>query len=176
MTDKNAFQRSVVDEVLDMIPDERDAIMASRQRKVWDRKRMRYVQVTGAVDRDHVAKHTRKNESGQLISAKDKKKKSIYAEWVKKNKIVVQKEGEAEQQVAKSGTTLSAWRRQQKVGRHTMGAPQQAGAVPGAPGPKEELKSAEQIAKERKTRRKNIERNQKGGRGGRGGGRGRGRR
>ena len=67
------FQKNVRDVILDLVPDEKEAIQSKRQTTKWDRKKKKFVQVTGNVDINKMSRNKRvRNESGQLVNSTHK--------------------------------------------------------------------------------------------------------
>ncbi|KAG9281887.1 ATP-dependent RNA helicase DDX54 [Astyanax mexicanus] len=78
----NAFEQQASSAVLDLMGDEGNTLNQHKSIMKWDRKRKRFICDTGKEDK----KNKIKTDSGQVISAK-KKKKNFYEEWKKKYKV-----------------------------------------------------------------------------------------
>uniref|UniRef100_A0AAR2J4A0 RNA helicase n=1 Tax=Pygocentrus nattereri TaxID=42514 RepID=A0AAR2J4A0_PYGNA len=78
----NIFEQQASSAVLDLMGDESNTMNQHKSMMKWDRKRKRFVHDTGKEDK----KNKIKTESGQVVSAK-KKKKNFYEEWKKKYKV-----------------------------------------------------------------------------------------
>ncbi|XP_072529562.1 ATP-dependent RNA helicase DDX54 [Salminus brasiliensis] len=78
----NMFEQQASSAVLDLMGDESNTLNQHKSMMKWDRKRKRFVCDTGKEDK----KNKIKTDSGQVISAK-KKKKNFYEEWKKKYKV-----------------------------------------------------------------------------------------
>uniref|UniRef100_A0AAR2LIQ3 RNA helicase n=1 Tax=Pygocentrus nattereri TaxID=42514 RepID=A0AAR2LIQ3_PYGNA len=125
----NIFEQQASSAVLDLMGDESNTMNQ-------DRKRKRFVHDTGKEDK----KNKIKTESGQVVSAK-KKKKNFYEEWKKKYKVdddVSDSEGE------------NGGGRRQKFSRGGSSQPQSRSGSR----VRSELKSHDQILKQRKQQSK----------------------
>uniref|UniRef100_A0AAX7TC67 RNA helicase n=1 Tax=Astatotilapia calliptera TaxID=8154 RepID=A0AAX7TC67_ASTCA len=78
----SAFEQQASSAVLDLMGDEGDRLNQQKKMMKWDRKRKRFVRETGKEDQ----KKKIKTDSGQVISNK-KNRKNFYEEWKKKYKI-----------------------------------------------------------------------------------------
>ncbi|XP_053340730.1 ATP-dependent RNA helicase DDX54 [Clarias gariepinus] len=136
----SSFEHQASSAVLDLMGDESTTMDQHQKMMRWDRKRKRFVRDTGKEDK----KNKIKTESGQVVSTK-KSKKSFYEEWKKKYKVDDADDSDGEGGGGR-GPKFGGHR-----GRHKAG-----------PQPKNkdgsrvrsELKSSEQILKQRKQRSK----------------------
>ncbi|XP_026032755.1 ATP-dependent RNA helicase DDX54-like [Astatotilapia calliptera] len=78
----SAFEQQASSAVLDLMGDEGDRLNQQKKMMKWDRKRKHFVRETGKEDQ----KKKIKTDSGQVISNK-KNRKNFYEEWKKKYKI-----------------------------------------------------------------------------------------
>uniref|UniRef100_A0A669DWJ7 RNA helicase n=1 Tax=Oreochromis niloticus TaxID=8128 RepID=A0A669DWJ7_ORENI len=78
----SAFEQQASSDVLDLMGDEGDRLNQQKKMMKWDRKKKRFVRETGKEDQ----KKKIKTDSGQVISNK-KNRKNFYEEWKKKYKI-----------------------------------------------------------------------------------------
>ncbi|XP_071322539.1 ATP-dependent RNA helicase DDX54 [Trachinotus anak] len=78
----SAFEQQASSAVLDLMGDEGDKLNQHKKMMRWDRKRKRFVRDTGKEDQ----RKKLKTDGGQLISHK-KNKKNFYEEWKKKYKV-----------------------------------------------------------------------------------------
>ncbi|KAM6986502.1 ATP-dependent RNA helicase DDX54 [Aplochiton taeniatus] len=76
-----AFEQQASTAVLDMMGDEGDRLNQHKHMMKWDRKRKRFVKETGKEDQ----KKKMRTESGQMVNKKNKK--NFYEEWKKKYKV-----------------------------------------------------------------------------------------
>ncbi|XP_076868105.1 ATP-dependent RNA helicase DDX54 [Brachyhypopomus gauderio] len=133
----NTFEQQASSAVLDLMGDESNSLNQHKTIMKWDRKKKRFVRDTGKEDK----KNKIKTESGQVVSAK-KKKKSFYEEWKKKYKV--------DDTVSDSDGENGPVRGHSFGGRRGRrgGGPQPRGG--GGPRARSELKNHEQILKQRK--------------------------
>ncbi|GAA6105720.1 ATP-dependent RNA helicase DDX54 [Tachysurus ichikawai] len=136
----NSFDQQASSAVLDLMGDENTTLDQHTKMMRWDRKRKRFVHDTGKEDK----KNKIKTESGQVVSAK-KSKKSFYEEWKKKYKVDDADDSDGENGGGR-GPKFGGHR-----GRH--GAASQPKNKDGSR-VRSELKSSEQILKQRKQRSK----------------------
>ncbi|XP_026988774.1 ATP-dependent RNA helicase DDX54 [Tachysurus fulvidraco] len=136
----NSFDHQASSAVLDLMGDENTTLDQHTKMMRWDRKRKRFVHDTGKEDK----KNKIKTESGQVVSAK-KSKKSFYEEWKKKYKVDDADDSDGENGGGR-GPKFGGHR-----GRH--GAVSQPKNKDGSR-VRSELKSSEQILKQRKQRSK----------------------
>jgi len=144
------FQKSAQDAVLDLLPDERDKLLSKSHSMKWDRKKKKFVgqstsKAASIFGTETKASGKMRNESGQLVS-NSKKKPNLYKEWQRKSKQTIQKTGE-EETGAGDAPTLSQLRRERRF-RHKAAAPANTNV-------KDELKTQDQVAKERKVKDQN---------------------
>ncbi|KAG7224063.1 hypothetical protein INR49_015321 [Caranx melampygus] len=145
-----AFEQQASSAVLDLMGDEGDRMNQHKKIMKWDRKRKRFVRDTGKEDQ----KKKIKTDGGQVISNK-KNKKNFYEEWKKKYKVDDAGSGS-------DGETGGGGRGGRKPGggrgRGRRGANFQSPVRPqqkaGGRGVRSELKSREQILKQRKKKDK----------------------
>eukprot|EP00002_Diphylleia_rotans_P015365 TRINITY_DN2983_c0_g1_i5.p1 TRINITY_DN2983_c0_g1~~TRINITY_DN2983_c0_g1_i5.p1 ORF type:complete len:422 (+),score=106.29 TRINITY_DN2983_c0_g1_i5:1361-2626(+) len=72
----------IEDLVLDMVPDERDSLVLNQKRKQWDRKKKKFVTVEGASSKKAMIR----TESGTKVGVKDKSKGNRFEAWKEKQK------------------------------------------------------------------------------------------
>jgi len=151
------FEQSSKDAVLDLMPDDKDKLHSRSQSMKWDRKKKRFVgqnisksaSLFGNETKEKLGSKVR-NESGQLVSSSTKKA-NIYKEWQRKSKQSIQKTGEEEVD-STDAKTLSQLRREKRF-RHNANA--------GDSKVKDELKTPDQVAKDRKVKDQNKKRFQR---------------
>ncbi|XP_036436067.1 ATP-dependent RNA helicase DDX54 [Colossoma macropomum] len=140
-TEGNTFEQQASSAVLDLMGDESNTMNQHKSMMKWDRKRKRFIRDTGKEDK----KNKIKTESGQVVSAK-KKKKNFYEEWKKKYKV--------DDDVSDSEGENGGGRRQKFAGRRgRRGGSSQPQSRSGSR-VRSELKSREQILKQRKQQSK----------------------
>ncbi|KAG9353870.1 hypothetical protein JZ751_011994 [Albula glossodonta] len=137
----STFEKQASSAVLDLMGDEGDRLNQHKTMMKWDRKRKRFVRETGKEDK----KKKVKTESGQVVNSS--KKKSFYEEWKKKYKI---EDGGSDSE----GETAGKGRRPGSGGRRGRRGPQPPQAQKGGPRARSELRSREQILKQRKKKQK----------------------
>uniref|UniRef100_A0A8C2TVB5 RNA helicase n=1 Tax=Coturnix japonica TaxID=93934 RepID=A0A8C2TVB5_COTJA len=126
----SAFEQQAAGAVLDLMGDESHNLNRSKQLLKWDRKKKRFVGQTGQEEKKKV-----RTESGHYISSSYKN--NLYEKWKQKNKVDERDEDEDNQ----GG-------REQYRGKHKRGhAPRKA---PGQGKVRSELKTKQQILKQRK--------------------------
>ncbi|KAM4635601.1 ATP-dependent RNA helicase DDX54 [Polymixia lowei] len=144
------FEQQASSAVLDLMGDEGDRLNQHKQMMKWDRKRKRFVMETGKEDH----KKKIRTESGQLIS--NKKKKNFYEEWKKKYKVDDGgSDSDGERGGAGRGRNLGGGRGRGR-GRHgpQFQSPARPQTKPGGNRVRSELRSSEQILKQRRTKQK----------------------
>uniref|UniRef100_A0A4W5JZ02 RNA helicase n=1 Tax=Hucho hucho TaxID=62062 RepID=A0A4W5JZ02_9TELE len=129
-TEGTTFEQQASTAVLDLMGDEGDRLNQHKHMMKWDRKRKRFVKETGK-DADQKKKRT---ETGQMIN--NKNKKNFYEEWKKKYKVDDGGGGDSD------GETGGGGRGRRGGGRSALHQK--------ALGPRSELKSRDQILKQRK--------------------------
>ncbi|XP_060768263.1 ATP-dependent RNA helicase DDX54 [Neoarius graeffei] len=136
----SSFDQQASSAVLDLMGDENATLDQHKKMMSWDRKRKRFIRDTGKEDK----KNKIKTESGQVVSAK-KSKKNFYEEWKKKYKVDDADDSDGENG---GGRGLKFGGRR---GRHGAGSQPQNKKGSQV---RSELKSNEQILKQRKRRSK----------------------
>ncbi|KAJ0013096.1 hypothetical protein NQD34_017430 [Periophthalmus magnuspinnatus] len=133
-----SFEQQASSALLDLMGDESDKLNQHKSLMKWDRKKKRFIRDTGKEEKKKI-----KTESGQVISKKNKK--NFYEEWKKKYKV----------DDLGSDNEMGGMRRRGR-GRHGP-----AGRSPGGPQEtaggrkiRSELKSSQQILKQRKKKQK----------------------
>ena len=161
---------------MDIVEEDGKGISQQRRIRIWDKKKRNYVQVNAnEVDRARGNKRI-KTESGAYAKKDKEAVGEIYKKWQQKTHRSVAATGSQEDPLVNGGKERGAGRFKY---RHTKGRSEEGGGGGGRGGRGgggrggggepfvgSELKSRDQIMKERKEAKK------KGGRGGRGGGRG----
>ncbi|XP_006005488.1 ATP-dependent RNA helicase DDX54 isoform X1 [Latimeria chalumnae] len=136
----SSFEQQASGAILDLMGDEDRDLTKSKQMLKWDRKKKKFVRESGREDKKKV-----KTESGRYISKSYKK--NLYEEWKKKYKIDDQ-DSERESDHEGGGN-------KHRKGR---GRRSSSNSFPRKAGPahrvRSELKSKEQILKQRKRREK----------------------
>ncbi|XP_069615971.1 ATP-dependent RNA helicase DDX54 [Ranitomeya imitator] len=139
----NSFEQAAAGAVLDLLGDQTEDLRKTKHIMKWDRKKKKFVGAGGHEDKKKI-----KTESGRVISSSYKT--NIYEDWKKKYKIDDQdSEEEEDRQTGKS-------HRKGRGGRRgSQGMPR-----PEATGPrgkvKSELRSKQQILKQRKAKEKQL--------------------
>ncbi|KAM4708557.1 ATP-dependent RNA helicase DDX54 isoform 1-T2 [Discoglossus pictus] len=135
----NSFEQAAAGAVLDLLGDHTEDLNRNKHVMKWDRKKKKFVGSGGQNDKRKI-----KTESGRLINSSYKK--NIYEDWKKKYKIDDQDSEEEETQ------RPGGIRRKGRGGRsNSRGAPE----TPGPRGkPRSELRSKQQILKQRKVQEK----------------------
>uniref|UniRef100_UPI00358E29C2 ATP-dependent RNA helicase DDX54 n=1 Tax=Myxine glutinosa TaxID=7769 RepID=UPI00358E29C2 len=174
LRETSMFQKQASTIMLDLMGDDTGDMHKQKQQLRWDRKRKRFVREGGGED----AKKKMKTESGRYIATSYKS--NFYEEWKKKYKIDDRlSEGESGDEGRRHGmkSAMQSTRGRGSRGRRSFGR-----SASGRPGDssrvRSELRSNEQILKERrrKARNKVLQRpRSERWRGGRGGPPGRGR-
>ncbi|XP_064024507.1 ATP-dependent RNA helicase DDX54 isoform X1 [Pogoniulus pusillus] len=126
----SAFEQQAAGAVLDLMGDENHNLNKSKQLLKWDRKKKRFVGQTGQEDKKKV-----RTESGRYISSSYKN--NLYEKWKQRYKVDERDEDEADR-----GS------REQFRGKHRHG--HGPGQPPGRGRVRSELKSKQQILKQRK--------------------------
>lgn len=139
--DGGAFEQQVAGAVLDLMGDEAQNLTRGRQQLKWDRKKKRFVGQLGQEDKKKI-----KTESGRYISSSYKQ--DLYKKWKQKQKID-DRDSEEEAASDRRGPERRGWKR----GRG-QGAPQPR--APGTPAGRvrSELKTKQQILKQRRRAQK----------------------
>ncbi|XP_029921888.1 ATP-dependent RNA helicase DDX54 [Myripristis murdjan] len=135
-----AFEQQASAAVLDLMGDEGDRLNQHKKMLKWDRKRKRFVKDTGKEEPNKKIK----TESGQVVSSKNKR--NFYEEWKKKYKV---DDGGSDSDGGTGGRGRGRGRR----GPHFKG-PAGSQWTPGGKRVRSELKSNEQILKQRKKQQK----------------------
>uniref|UniRef100_A0A665VZR8 RNA helicase n=1 Tax=Echeneis naucrates TaxID=173247 RepID=A0A665VZR8_ECHNA len=128
----SAFEQQASSAVMDLMGDEGDQFNKNQKIMKWDRKRKRFVRDTGKEDQ----RKKIKTDGGKVISNK-KNKKNFYEEWKKKYKV--DDGGSGSDGEMGGGRGVGGRRRQQGAGGHSV---------------RSELKTREQILKQRKKTQK----------------------
>ncbi|XP_023674426.1 ATP-dependent RNA helicase DDX54 [Paramormyrops kingsleyae] len=134
------FEKQASSAILDLMGDEGNQLNQYKNVMKWDRKRKRFVRDTGKEDKKKV-----RTESGRIVSTSSKKKKNFYEEWKKKYKV---DDGAPDSDEETGGIR---GRKAGVGGRRGRRAPQQQ---KGGPQARSELKTREQILKQRKKKSK----------------------
>ncbi|XP_036385612.1 ATP-dependent RNA helicase DDX54 [Megalops cyprinoides] len=137
----STFEQQASSAVLDLMGDEGDRLNQHKSMMKWDRKRKRFVRETGKEDK----KKKVRTESGQLV--RNAGKKNFYEEWKKKYKV---EDGGSDSEGETGGRGRTPGGRGGRRGRR--GPPQQQ--QQGGPRAHSELRSREQILKQRKKKQK----------------------
>ncbi|XP_028680058.1 ATP-dependent RNA helicase DDX54 [Erpetoichthys calabaricus] len=138
--DGSSFERQATSAVLDLMGDEENNMNQHKSMMKWDRKRKRFVRETGKEDKKKM-----KTESGQLI--KRSYKKNIYEDWKKKYKFDDAGSGNDSDGDSRGNRASAGGGRRRRGGP----APQRPGSAPKA---RSELKTKDQILKQRKKKAK----------------------
>ncbi|KAM9841081.1 ATP-dependent RNA helicase DDX54 [Aulostomus maculatus] len=145
--DGSAFEQQASSAVLDLMGDEGDRLNQHKKIMKWDRKRKRFVRDTGKEDQ----KKKIKTDGGQVIANK-KNRKNFYEEWKKKYKV--DDTGSGSDGEGGGGGRKPARGR----GRGRRGPQFQSPAGPqrtaGGRPVRSELKTSQQILKQRKKKQK----------------------
>nr|KAF6282147.1 DEAD-box helicase 54 [Myotis myotis] len=139
--DGGAFEQQVAGAVLDLMGDEAQNLTRGRQQLKWDRKKKRFVGQSGQEDKKKI-----KTESGRYISSSYKR--DLYQKWKQKQKID-DRDSEEEGPSDRRGPERRGWKRGRGQGTsqpRTSGPP--AGRV------RSELKTKQQILKQRRQAQK----------------------
>ncbi|KAI5615635.1 ATP-dependent RNA helicase DDX54, partial [Silurus asotus] len=139
-TQGSSFDHQASSAVLDLMGDDNSTLDQHQKMMRWDRKRKRFVHDTGKDDK----KNKIKTESGQVVSAK-KSKKNFYEEWKKKYKVEDADDSDGENG---GGKGLKFGGRSGRKGAGPQPLNKNGLRV------RSELKSREQILKNRKDRSK----------------------
>eukprot|EP01096_Ripella_sp_DP13-Kostka_P016650 TRINITY_DN8178_c0_g1_i1.p1 TRINITY_DN8178_c0_g1~~TRINITY_DN8178_c0_g1_i1.p1 ORF type:complete len:902 (+),score=445.68 TRINITY_DN8178_c0_g1_i1:148-2706(+) len=137
---KSSFNQDIESSVMDLIPDDPDGIFKKRNVMQWDKKTKKYVRG------DNKKGLLVRNESGTMVEAK---KSDRYEKWKKKSKRMIQKEGERESSYSE-GDSIGGWRKQLQVMKYHQNKPAEVAPPANGRPLKDELKTPEQIAKERR--------------------------
>lgn len=142
--DGSSFEQQASSAVLDLMGDESNTLNQHKSMMKWDRKKKRFVCDTGKEEKNKKIK----TESGQVVSGK-RKKKNFYEEWKKKNKV---DDGASD---SDGGTGGGDRGRRLGGGRgRQRGPPSKPNAQQSGSLAQPELKSREQILKQRKRKTK----------------------
>nr|XP_008508463.1 PREDICTED: LOW QUALITY PROTEIN: ATP-dependent RNA helicase DDX54 [Equus przewalskii] len=139
--DRGAFEQQAASAVLDLMGDEAQNLTRGRQQLKWDRKKKRFVGQSGQEDKKKI-----KTESGRYISSSCKR--DLYQKWKQKQKID-DRDSEEEGAPERQGPE----RRGGKRGRG-QGPPRPRPASAPAGRVRSELKSKQQILKQRRRAQK----------------------
>ncbi|KAF7688576.1 ATP-dependent RNA helicase DDX54 [Silurus meridionalis] len=139
-TQGSSFDHQASSAVLDLMGDDNSTLDQHQKMMRWDRKRKRFVHDTGKDDK----KNKIKTESGQVVSVK-KSKKNFYEEWKKKYKVEDADDSDGENG---GGKGLKFGGRSGRKGAGPQPLNKNGLRV------RSELKSREQILKNRKDRSK----------------------
>lgn len=145
----SAFDQQASTAVLDLMGDEGDRFNQHKKMMKWDRKRKRFVRDTGKEDQ----KKKIKTDGGQVIQNK-KNKKNFYEEWKKKYRVDDGGSG-SDGETGRGGGRKPGGRGR---GRGQRGpqfqSPGRSQVTPGGRRVRTELKTNEQILKQRKKNQK----------------------
>ncbi|KAK2888268.1 ATP-dependent RNA helicase DDX54 [Channa argus] len=143
------FEQQASSAVLDLMGDEGDRFSQHNKIMKWDRKRKRFVRETGQEDQ----KKKIRTDGGQVISNK-KNKKNFYEEWKKKYRIDDAGSGSDGETGGRVGGRKPAGGR--GCGRRgpNFQSPVRPQQTPGGRQIRSELKTKEQILKQRKKKEK----------------------
>uniref|UniRef100_A0A8C8G4P8 RNA helicase n=1 Tax=Oncorhynchus tshawytscha TaxID=74940 RepID=A0A8C8G4P8_ONCTS len=130
------FEQQASTAVLDLMGDEGERLNQHKHMMKWDRKRKRFVKETG---KEADQKKKKRTESGQMIN--NKNKKNFYEEWKKKYKVDDGGGGDSD---GETGGGPSRGPNSQPLGPPGQ---QRDG---GSRGPRSELKTRDQILKQRR--------------------------
>ncbi|XP_063769378.1 ATP-dependent RNA helicase DDX54 [Pseudophryne corroboree] len=139
----SSFEQAAAGAVLDLLGDQNEDLSKTKHVMKWDRKKKKFVGAGGHQDKKKI-----RTESGRLISSSYKK--NIYEDWKKKYKIDDQdSEEEEESQPGRPN-------RKGRGGRSgSRGTPRPETTGP-ARKPRSELRSKQQILKQRKAKEKQL--------------------
>nr|XP_020456612.1 ATP-dependent RNA helicase DDX54 [Monopterus albus] len=141
----SVFEQQASSAVLDLMGDEGGRLNQDKKIMKWDRKRKRFVTETGKEDQ----KKKIRIDGGQVISNK-KNKKNFYEEWKKKYRV--------DDGASGSDGETGGGRRRPAGGRGRRGpnfqSPARPQQTPGGGRVRSELKTREQILKQRKKKQK----------------------
>uniref|UniRef100_A0A8B9STD0 RNA helicase n=1 Tax=Anas platyrhynchos TaxID=8839 RepID=A0A8B9STD0_ANAPL len=126
----SAFEQQAAGAVLDLMGDENHNLNRSKQLLKWDRKKKRFVGLTGQEDKKKV-----RTESGRYISGSYKN--NLYEKWKQKQKVDERDDDEEDERG-----------REQFKGKHKRGQGRRQPATRGKV--RSELKTKQQILKQRK--------------------------
>jgi hypothetical protein len=132
--------QSIEDMVMEMDPDDAQAMIKKRAQMRWDPRSKKFVK-----DFDGVPSTKGKNEGKERVNEAGRKikkgyKVGLYDKWKERHKARIQTEGEEEDRDAASAMQRPGGRRY----RHMAGTPGHGGKMP-----RDELKNKDQIRKER---------------------------
>nr|XP_057920316.1 ATP-dependent RNA helicase DDX54 [Doryrhamphus excisus] len=140
----SAFEKQASSAVLDLMGDEGDRLNQHKKIMRWDRKRKRFIMETGKGDE----KKKIKLDGGQVINNK-KNKKNFYEEWKKRYRVDDGGSGSDGEGGAGGGGRKPV--RGRGRGRPSSSGPQRSSSGKAV---RSELKSSQQILKQRKKREK----------------------
>ncbi|KAM4809827.1 ATP-dependent RNA helicase DDX54 [Rhinophrynus dorsalis] len=139
----STFEQAAAGAVLDLLGDQTEDLRKNKHVLKWDRKKKKFVGAGGQEDKKKI-----RTESGRLISSSYKK--NIYEDWKKKYKIDDQDSEEEEGQRRAAGG-----HRKGRGGRSgSRGGPRPAESSGPRGKPRSELRSKQQILKQRKAQEK----------------------
>ncbi|KAL0965470.1 hypothetical protein UPYG_G00281710 [Umbra pygmaea] len=151
--EKTTFDQQASTAVLDLMGDEGARLNQHKHMMKWDRKRKRFVKETG----NDTDKKKLRTESGQLVNHKNRK--NFYDEWKKKYKVDDDMGGDSDGETGRGGQRGGGrgrpgrGRRGPSTGPNSQplgpSGPQREGSR-GSRGPRSELKTRDQILKQRK--------------------------
>ncbi|KAJ8408684.1 hypothetical protein AAFF_G00253190 [Aldrovandia affinis] len=147
--DGTAFELQASSAVLDLMGDEGNRLKQHQSMMKWDRKKKRFVREMGKEDQ----KKRLRLDTGQVVS---RSKKNFYEEWKKKYKVE-DRDSESEGETGGKGRRPGGGgggRRGRRGPQQQQQQQQQGGAGRGGARPRSELRSQEQILKQRRKRQK----------------------
>ncbi|KAK2819181.1 hypothetical protein Q5P01_024742 [Channa striata] len=145
----SAFEQQASSAVLDLMGDEGDRFSQHNKIMKWDRKRKRFVKETGQEDQ----KKKIRTDGGQVISNK-KNKKNFYEEWKKKYRIDDTGSGSDGETGGRVGGRKPTGGRGRGRRGPNFQSPVRQQLTPGGRQVRSELKTKEQILKQRKKKEK----------------------
>ncbi|XP_018540744.1 ATP-dependent RNA helicase DDX54 [Lates calcarifer] len=143
-----AFEQQASSAVLDLMGDEGDQLNQHKKIMKWDRKRKRFVRDTGKEDQ----KKKIRIDGGQVISNK-KNKKNFYEEWKKKYRVDDGGSG-SDGETGGGGRRPGGGRGRGRRGPNFQSPTRPLKQTPGGRRVHSELKTREQILKQRKKKQK----------------------
>ncbi|XP_044030457.1 ATP-dependent RNA helicase DDX54 [Siniperca chuatsi] len=148
-----AFEQQASSAVLDLMGDQGDRLNQHKNMMKWDRKRKRFVRETGKEDQ----KKKIKTDGGQVITNK-KNRKNFYEEWKKKYKVDDGGCGSDGETGVQGGRKPAGGRGRGRRGPNFQSPnfqrPTGLQQTPGGRRVRSELKTSEQILKQRKKQQK----------------------
>ncbi|GAB6028281.1 ATP-dependent RNA helicase ddx54 [Chamberlinius hualienensis] len=141
--EKTSFLQQAHGAVLDLTEDDATKLKNQANQKKWDRKKKKFVQVNGSEKKPKRIK----TESGVWISASYKT--NLYKDWQKKSRFANRSDDESGSDTEQHDNSNNTRKFGAKVGRNqkTKG---QGGGVGGNRPPRREIKTKEEILKNRK--------------------------